>query len=401
MATIAKNSNNIDILAPVPNMDTTRTLYEPNYKSAFSTNDLGHKNRNVDIHSLVDNHAYTSCVQSYKDININKNSSGRAPKTISRPEYNDSALIQQASENWASQILCDMTGFLYVLSPSGKILYCSESCIHQTGFQPQELVGRFMSDFIHTDDLGVFVKNLFMAFQTLSKVKIHYRFIKRNNDYLLLETVGHTRSGYSNQTPQAFFATSQPYQSSTCHLFDSILELKMENEWLKNRLCELSAPQKQSKTLEYKNELFLSALLDKRLYKSINQCSDQYSYLQKSPLSYTSTQFSSDLSNMDDIAKVDLCIPDCSLGALDANFVNDSTNYWNSFHITPNMSYVIANEHQNIQKNYANTNTYNLSTSILVRKHKNSLDKDLQSTKKYKQTKKVAIFLTNLFFYGC
>ncbi|KAI9492218.1 hypothetical protein BDB00DRAFT_829692 [Zychaea mexicana] len=66
-----------------------------------------------------------------------------------------------------------------------------------------------------------------------------YRFRKKDQSYTLFETIGHPRTDVPGQPPGSFFAIAQPYPTAMDSLFDSFLELKMENEWLKQRLREI------------------------------------------------------------------------------------------------------------------------------------------------------------------
>lgn len=147
--------------------------------------------------------------------------------------------IQQEDRNWSERILQDVIGLLHILSPTGKVLYCSESCIELTGYSPFELIGKSLTDFIHTDDLDIFARNFQLAFTSLSRIKTHYRIRRKDNTYVLLESIGHPKQDVPHQPPQSFFGIAQPYLSRSNGLMDSFLELKMENEWLKKRLNQL------------------------------------------------------------------------------------------------------------------------------------------------------------------
>lgn len=147
--------------------------------------------------------------------------------------------IQQEDKNWSERILQDVIGLLHILSPTGKVLYCSESCIELTGYLPFELIGKSLTDFIHTDDFDIFTRNFQLAFTSLSRIKTHYRIRRKDNTYILLESIGHPKQDIPDQPPQCFFGIAQPYLSRSNGLMDSFLELKMENEWLKKRLNQL------------------------------------------------------------------------------------------------------------------------------------------------------------------
>lgn len=111
---------------------------------------------------------------------------------------------------------------------------------------PQELVGKPLNNFIHANDIDIFEKYFEIAFQTRSKVKMYYRFIKKDMCYLLLETIGHLKKGMLFDSPQVFCAMSKPYLSRNGHLFDSMLEIKMENDRLKHCLRQLSSLSEQT-----------------------------------------------------------------------------------------------------------------------------------------------------------
>lgn len=142
--------------------------------------------------------------------------------------------------NWPERILSEITGFLHVLSPVGKILHCSKSSLEVTGYTPEELIGKSLTDFLHVDDIAMFIRDFNRAFHTRSQIKLVYRFRKKDESYAILETIGHPRTDVPGRPPQSFFALAQPYPSRMGSLLDSFLELKMENEWLKQRLREVS-----------------------------------------------------------------------------------------------------------------------------------------------------------------
>lgn len=59
--------------------------------------------------------------------------------------------------NWSQRILEELQDFLHILSPTGKIVYASPSAKSLTGFDPEELMGKFITEFIHPDDSGLYV----------------------------------------------------------------------------------------------------------------------------------------------------------------------------------------------------------------------------------------------------
>ncbi|KAI8070659.1 uncharacterized protein B0P05DRAFT_550597 [Gilbertella persicaria] len=145
--------------------------------------------------------------------------------------YQHSPPLMDNRKLWSERVLRDMAGLLHVLSPTGKFLYCSDSCVELTGYQPHELTGKSLTDFLHIDDVDMFIKNFQLAFHSLSRIRVHFRLRRKDNTYLLLESIGQPK-----QNPSSFFAIAQPYFSRSNGLLDSFHEIKMENEWLKKRL---------------------------------------------------------------------------------------------------------------------------------------------------------------------
>lgn len=57
--------------------------------------------------------------------------------------------------NWSQRVLEELKDFLHILTPDGRILYVSPSGRHLTGYDPDELIGKFIVDFIHPDRKSV------------------------------------------------------------------------------------------------------------------------------------------------------------------------------------------------------------------------------------------------------
>jgi PAS domain S-box-containing protein len=203
--------------------------------------------------------------------------------TINNQYYFDDPFCQSLpTENWSERVLQDITGLLHVLSPAGKILYCSESCIELTGYHPHELVGRSLTDFLHADDLDSFLQNFHLAFNCMTRIKVHYRIRRKNNSYLLLESIGQPKRDAPNQPPQSFFAIAQPYLSRNNGLLDSFLELKMENDRLKKQLNGLVQQQQQQQP-QHQQQQYYSPPLDQQQFLLRQHQQQHYYSLSMSP----------------------------------------------------------------------------------------------------------------------
>ena len=59
--------------------------------------------------------------------------------------------------NWSQRILEELQDFLHVLTPSGKLVYVSPSSRALTGFGVEDLLGKYITSFIHADDSALYV----------------------------------------------------------------------------------------------------------------------------------------------------------------------------------------------------------------------------------------------------
>ncbi|KAI5784283.1 hypothetical protein FPQ18DRAFT_310212 [Pyronema domesticum] len=149
--------------------------------------------------------------------------------------------------NWSQRILEELQDFLHVLTPDGKIVYASPSSKPLTGFEVNELLGKFIHDFIHDDDSALFLKEFHESISTGRALRLFYRFRKSDNTFAIFETHGHPHIAESvaidPSSPQSvckgFFMMARPYPTRNAALLDSFLEHKIENERLVRRIAEL------------------------------------------------------------------------------------------------------------------------------------------------------------------
>ncbi|GES79824.1 white collar-2 [Rhizophagus clarus] len=123
-------------------------------------------------------------------------------------------------------------------------MYCSPSSTELVGYTPEELVNRTITDFIHVDDVDMFLRDFTLAVQNKTSFTIYYRFRKKDDKFIILEVNGHPYFGENNSTGncKCFFSMGRTYPSKTTAMLDSFLELKVENENLRRQLRELIGP---------------------------------------------------------------------------------------------------------------------------------------------------------------
>ena len=156
--------------------------------------------------------------------------------------------------NWSQRILEELKDFLHILTPDGRITYASPSSEQLTGYKQEELVGKFVAEFIHQDDNAIFVREFNESIASGNMLRLFYRFRKADSTYTIFETVGHPHLT-SEQTTNAprnaagfcrgFFMMARPYPAKNASLLDSFLEHKIENERLTRRIAELKKEERE------------------------------------------------------------------------------------------------------------------------------------------------------------
>ncbi|PSN67103.1 hypothetical protein BS50DRAFT_573850 [Corynespora cassiicola Philippines] len=155
--------------------------------------------------------------------------------------------------NWSQRVLEELRDLLHILTPDGRILYVSPSCRTLTGWEPQQLLGRFVGEFIHPDDSGIFVKEFNESIASGNPLRFFYRFRKIDETWAIFESHGHPHLSSDNSTfapPNAlncrgFFMMARPYPTKNAALLDSFLEHKIENERLTKRIAELKREEQE------------------------------------------------------------------------------------------------------------------------------------------------------------
>ncbi len=90
------------------------------------------------------------------------------------------------------------TDMIVRATPEGAFTYVSPACRTLLGFEPEELVGRSGYSFIHPDDLTTLNQIHQDALEDAHIVTVQYRFRKKDNTYVWVETTG--RALYDEET---------------------------------------------------------------------------------------------------------------------------------------------------------------------------------------------------------
>jgi PAS domain S-box-containing protein len=156
--------------------------------------------------------------------------------------------------NWSQRVLEEIRDFLHILTPDGRILYASASAEPLTGYKVEDLIGKFIVEYIHPDDSAIFVREFNESIATGHTMRFFYRFKKADGSYAIFESHGHPH--LSNEgvafgpinAPgfcRGFFMMARPYPTKNASLLDSFLEHKIENERLTRRISELRREERE------------------------------------------------------------------------------------------------------------------------------------------------------------
>jgi PAS domain S-box-containing protein len=170
--------------------------------------------------------------------------------------------------NWSQRIIEEVKDFLHILSPDGRILWVSPSCKSLTGHEPSALTGKFMIEFIHPDDSGIFWREFNESIASGKFMRFFYRLKKDDASYAIFECDGHPHpacegngvpvpnnpeTSAQDGTPtlagpcSGVFMMARQYPTKNAALLDSFLEHKMENERLKKKIEELQKEEEEEK----------------------------------------------------------------------------------------------------------------------------------------------------------
>lgn len=224
--------------------------------------DFGSLPMNMDANSLID-----GVEKLYTPLNNGISHRTISPGTVSMPlsgdlpaslpsDYGPQSTLPLPSapaeftkkRNSSQRIIDQLEDFLHILTPDGRIVYISPSGKGLTGYPPEELIGKFIIDFIHPDDSGIFMREFNESISCEIPLQLFYRFRKWDGTYTIFECRGHphftseTAAFASNNLVGVcggYFMMARPYPTKNAALLDSFLEQKIENERLTKRINDL------------------------------------------------------------------------------------------------------------------------------------------------------------------
>jgi len=151
----------------------------------------------------------------------------------------------------------DHKDFFQVLSPEMRILYASPSGRSMTGYNPSELLGRMITDYIHPDDSAVFMREFNLALESGNNLRMLLRFWKRDQGYIVVEVTGHrdlvdAMDIQGSATGIGFMMIATHYPPPQNASMGSISEARVEAEHYGRRISRSKSDDEQgSHTVSY------------------------------------------------------------------------------------------------------------------------------------------------------
>ncbi|KDQ19789.1 hypothetical protein BOTBODRAFT_169843 [Botryobasidium botryosum FD-172 SS1] len=153
-------------------------------------------------------------------------------------------------KKWADLLISEMSGIvLLVLSPKGNVLYCGAAVGELLGWNEDEVVDKSFETLLHEDDVALFAAHFNASIAANCELSTFVRLKAKSPDVKcpLFEIRGHPHFDDGTQLDcKCFFAMARPYPNRNTAMIDSFLQLKMENERLRQTLMHM--PEKDLNT---------------------------------------------------------------------------------------------------------------------------------------------------------
>lgn len=191
---------------------------------------------------------------SSENVPVHAAGAGPLPASFAATSQGFSSTVTEFTKrrNWSQRVLEEIKDLLYILSADGQLLYVSPSSKALTGYEPADLLGKRIFDFVHPDDSTLFMREFNESIATGHALRLYHRFRTAEAKYCIFECHGHphltpdtTRLDLSGSyvasagVCRGFFMMARPYPTRNSELLDSFLEHKIENVRLQARIAAL------------------------------------------------------------------------------------------------------------------------------------------------------------------
>ncbi|KAF9520014.1 hypothetical protein BS47DRAFT_1387630 [Hydnum rufescens UP504] len=146
-------------------------------------------------------------------------------------------------KKWADLLVTELAGtIILVLSPNGEVLYCGAAAVELLGWKEDDVIDTELASWMHEEDVTPFLTHFDSCIASHMEMSTFVRLSGKSSSdvpWRLFEVRGHPYYDPDQRECLCFFAMARPYPSRNTAMLDSFLELKIENERLRQRLIEL------------------------------------------------------------------------------------------------------------------------------------------------------------------
>ncbi|KAF8315048.1 hypothetical protein DL93DRAFT_2057611 [Clavulina sp. PMI_390] len=147
-------------------------------------------------------------------------------------------------KKWADLLITELSGTLIlVLSTSCEVLYCGAAAIELLGWREEEVIDTNLVELMHQDDVAPFQAHFDSCIASRSEMSTYARLRGKagsESEWPVFEFRGHPHyEGGDFQDCRCFFVMARPHPTRNTAMLDSFLELRVENERLRQRLIDL------------------------------------------------------------------------------------------------------------------------------------------------------------------
>lgn len=147
-------------------------------------------------------------------------------------------------KRWQDILVTELAGCLsIVLSVHGKILFCTRSVRELLGYRETDWVDTQLTDYLHESDAAAFPWQLDQTLRTLSESDSVVRFCEKpranavSPSYKSMELRALPYGPDATQPCSCIVVTCRPYPTKYMDVYQSIIDLKLENERLTKALA--------------------------------------------------------------------------------------------------------------------------------------------------------------------
>ena len=150
---------------------------------------------------------------------------------------------------------------MLVLAPDGLVLHASSKCFGLTTFTCEHLTGNYIANFMHYDDMPVFLTEFNATMAAGTPWRFHHRLRKADGTFAVFESTFNPFFDSTSSQPAEYFGlykcvmTIRPYSNPSVVMMDSYLDHFTTNARLVEQLKQLRSESEESNEEEEEEEV--------------------------------------------------------------------------------------------------------------------------------------------------